>query len=84
MSFASTLKDLLNENAISQARLASAIGFSQRAVSKWINAQAEPTETAIISCAFPCLSGWGSWIRTNEVTESEANGKAQEMQENKG
>ena len=51
MSFASTLKDLLNENAISQARLASAIGFSQRAVSKWINAQAEPTETAIISCA---------------------------------
>ena len=28
--------------------------------------------------------GWGSWIRTNEVTESEANGKAQEMQENKG
>ena len=51
MSFANTLKELLSEKNISQSHLAAAIGFSQRAVSKWINAQAEPTERAIISCA---------------------------------
>lgn len=51
MSFSNTLKDLLNENNISQSRLASAIGFSQRAISKWINAQSEPTEKAITLCA---------------------------------
>ena len=51
MSFSNTLKDLLNENNISQSRLASAIGFSQRALSKWINAQSEPTEKAITLCA---------------------------------
>ena len=51
MKFADILKDLLKENGITQARLASAIGFSQRAISKWVNAQAEPTETAITACA---------------------------------
>lgn len=51
MSFANTLKELLRENNISQSHLASSIGFSQRAVSKWVNAQAEPTETAIKLCA---------------------------------
>lgn len=51
MSFANTLKELLKENALSQSQLAAFIGFSQRAVSKWINAQAEPTETAITACA---------------------------------
>lgn len=51
MNFSIVLKDLLFENNISQAKLAESIGFSQRAVSKWVNAQAEPTETAIISCA---------------------------------
>ena len=51
MSFSNTLKELLSDNSISQSHLASAIGFSQRAVSKWINAQAEPTETAITLCA---------------------------------
>lgn len=51
MSFSNTLKDLLKEHNVSQSRLAIAIGFSQRAVSKWINAQAEPTETAITACA---------------------------------
>ena len=51
MKFAENLKELLKENSISQSRLARAIGFSQRAVSKWVNAQAEPTETAIVACA---------------------------------
>ena len=51
MGFSEKLKNLLEENNLTQFKLASAIGFSQRAVSKWINAQAEPTETAIISCA---------------------------------
>lgn len=50
MGFSETLKDLLKEKNLSQEKLASAIGFSQRAVSKWVNAQAEPTETAIVSC----------------------------------
>ena len=50
MRFADILKDLMKENGITQARLANAIGFSQRAVSKWVNAQAEPTETAITAC----------------------------------
>ena len=45
------MKELLKEHNITQSRLAVAIGFSQRAVSKWINAQAEPTETAIVACA---------------------------------
>ena len=51
MNFAKTLKDLLQEHSINQSTLANAIGFSQRAVSKWVNEQAEPTETAIVSCA---------------------------------
>ena len=51
MSFSKTLKELLKAHTISQSRLANAIGFSQRAVSKWINEQAEPTETAIVACA---------------------------------
>lgn len=51
MRFSETLKELLKEHNITQSKLATAIGFSQRAVSKWINAQAEPTETAIVSCA---------------------------------
>ncbi|MBQ7227688.1 MAG: helix-turn-helix transcriptional regulator [Clostridia bacterium] len=51
MSFANVLKDLMKEHHVTQSQLASAIGFSQRAVSKWINAQAEPTETAIVSSA---------------------------------
>ena len=48
---AENLKELLKEHNVTQSHLANAIGFSQRAVSKWINAQAEPTETAIVSCA---------------------------------
>ncbi len=51
MKFSINLKELLQEHNLSQAKLADSIGFSQRAVSKWVNAQAEPTETAIIACA---------------------------------
>lgn len=51
MSFCDNLKELLKERNITQTKLANGIGFSQRAVSKWINSQAEPTETAIVACA---------------------------------
>ena len=51
MEFGNRLKDLLKEKNISQETLAKAIGVSQRAVSKWINRQAEPTESAIVNCA---------------------------------
>ncbi|MBQ7924194.1 MAG: helix-turn-helix transcriptional regulator [Clostridia bacterium] len=51
MSFSIVLKELLYERNISQEKLAQSIGFSQRAVSKWVNAQAEPSESAIVACA---------------------------------
>lgn len=51
MEFGNRLKELMTENGISQQTLADNIGFSQRAVSKWINHQAEPTESAIVKCA---------------------------------
>ncbi|MDE7301293.1 MAG: helix-turn-helix domain-containing protein [Clostridia bacterium] len=51
MEFGNRLKDLLRENNISQETLAKSIGVSQRAVSKWINHQAEPTESSIVNCA---------------------------------
>ena len=51
MEFGNRLRELLKENCVSQATLAKAIGVSQRAVSKWINNQAEPTESAIANCA---------------------------------
>lgn len=51
MIFGEKIKELLEINNLSQDSLAKAIGFSQRAVSKWINNQAEPTATAIINCA---------------------------------
>lgn len=51
MSFGSTLKDLLKEHNISQAALAQSIGYTQRAISKWINEQAEPSESAIVNTA---------------------------------
>ncbi len=51
MKFGEILKELLENNDMSQADLAKEIGFSQRAVSKWINSQAEPCATAIIRCA---------------------------------
>ena len=51
MSFAKSLNELLKERNISQSELAKRIGFSQRAVSKWIRGESEPSETAIIACA---------------------------------
>ncbi|MDE7182177.1 MAG: helix-turn-helix domain-containing protein [Clostridia bacterium] len=51
MEFGNRLKDLLKEKNISQETLARHIGVSQRAVSKWINLQSEPTESAIVNCA---------------------------------
>ncbi len=51
MNFGIRLNELLKENNMSQAALAQQIGVSQRAVSKWINHQAEPTETSIVKCA---------------------------------
>lgn len=51
MKFGTVLKDLLKMNNISQQELATKIGVSQRAVSKWINLQSEPTESAIKNCA---------------------------------
>lgn len=41
----------MHANGITQAELAKEIGVSQRAVSKWINLQSEPTETSICNCA---------------------------------
>lgn len=51
MEFGNRLRELLKEKEISQDNLAKAIGVSQRAVSKWINLQAEPTESSIVKCA---------------------------------
>ncbi len=51
MRFGEILKELMENNRLSQAELAKEIGFSQRAVSKWIIGQSEPTATAIINCA---------------------------------
>ena len=47
MSFGTILKDLLKEHGLTQSALASEIGYTQRAISKWINQEAEPTESAI-------------------------------------
>lgn len=51
MNFGDRINDLLKEYGISQSELAKNIGVSQRAVSKWINHQAEPTESSIVNCA---------------------------------
>lgn len=57
MFFGESLKNLMEENQISQSELAKNIGYTQRAVSKWVNKQSEPTETAIKECAkFFCVS----------------------------
>ncbi len=51
MVFGERLQQLMTEKKVTQVELASAIGFSQRAISKWLNNQAEPTATAIYKCA---------------------------------
>jgi transcriptional regulator with XRE-family HTH domain len=51
MCFRENLIELLNEQKVTQQKIATAIGVSQRAVSKWINGQAEPTATNIFKLA---------------------------------
>lgn len=51
MEFGKRLSQLMKENKISQELLAKEIGYSQRAVSKWIIGQSEPSATAIVLCA---------------------------------
>ena len=51
MGFGKELRELLKERNLSQETIAKAIGVSQRAVSKWINGQSEPTESNIVACA---------------------------------
>ena len=51
MGFSNVLNEMMKERGISQSQLAKQIGYSQRAVSKWINNQSEPTETPIVLCA---------------------------------
>ena len=51
MEFAKRLEQLMKEQGITQVKLSQSIGYSQRAVSKWINGEAEPTATAIVLCA---------------------------------
>lgn len=51
MNFGAILKDLLKEHELSQAAFAKSIGYTQRAISKWINGQAEPSESAILLTA---------------------------------
>jgi transcriptional regulator with XRE-family HTH domain len=51
MGFAEMLSEMMKEKGVTQSKLAKNIGYSQRAVSKWINKQAEPTETPIVLCA---------------------------------
>ena len=51
MTFSVRLKQLISDAGITQETLAQAIGYTQRAVSKWVNGQAEPSATAVKLCA---------------------------------
>lgn len=51
MNFGEILNNLMREEDVTQAELAKSIGYTQRAVSKWVNCQSEPTEKAIVKCA---------------------------------
>ncbi len=51
MIFKENLKELLLQSNLSQAKLANEIGVSQRAVSKWLIGQAEPTATNLFKIA---------------------------------
>ncbi len=51
MNFGLKLKTLMEESQLTQTELAKSIGFTQRAISKWVNLQSEPTETAILKVA---------------------------------
>ena len=47
MLFAERLKTLMIEQNVNQSTLAKNIGYTQRAVSKWVNGEAEPSATAV-------------------------------------
>ena len=49
--FGERLNELLKEKNLSQNQLSKKIGYTQRAISKWILNQSEPTESAIRNCA---------------------------------
>lgn len=51
MNFGTNLRMLMKENSLTQSALAKHIGYTQRAISKWVNHQAEPTESAIVKVA---------------------------------
>lgn len=51
MKLGKILKRLMVETKTTQETLAQSINVSQRAVSKWVNLQSEPTETAIYNIA---------------------------------
>lgn len=49
--FGKVLSELMKEKNMTQADVAASTGYTQRAVSKWINGQSEPSAVAIIRCA---------------------------------
>ncbi len=49
MCFSENLKTLMCINKYSQMTVAKAVGVSQRAVSKWLRNQSEPTATNIFN-----------------------------------
>lgn len=51
MNFNKVLKELMVDKKISQQALAKKIGVSQRAVSKWLRGESEPTATNIYNIA---------------------------------
>lgn len=51
MNFSKALKELMQENRLTQSVLAESIGVSQRSVSKWLNGQSEPIASNIFVLA---------------------------------
>ena len=49
--FGDRLKELAVERNLTQKKIAEKLGVSQKAVSKWINNQSEPTESNIRNTA---------------------------------
>lgn len=51
MKFGKILKNLLEERNLTQTAFSKSIGYSQRAVSKWVNEESEPTEEVLFKTA---------------------------------
>ena len=49
--FSQNLKELMAENKFSQQDVATKIGVSQRAVSKWLRKESEPTASSLYKLA---------------------------------